>query len=119
MIGFVILNHKLSSDPPTQPSNPSSYLYPMIQIGEYNTLTVQRELSMGLILDDGGDGILLPKRFAPKTAKTGDQLKIFLYHDSEDRLIATTQQPKASSAISSCSASSASPRKAPSSTGVS
>jgi predicted RNA-binding protein (virulence factor B family) len=66
----------------------------MIRIGEYNTLTVQRELSMGLILDDGGEGILLPKRFVPRHAKTGDQLKVFLYHDSEDRIIATTQQPK-------------------------
>jgi uncharacterized protein len=66
----------------------------MIRIGEYNTLTVQRELSMGLILDDGGEGILLPKRFVPRNAKTGDQLKVFLYHDSEDRVIATTQQPK-------------------------
>jgi predicted RNA-binding protein (virulence factor B family) len=66
----------------------------MIRIGEYNTLTVQRELSMGLILDDGGEGILLPKRFVPRNAKTGDQLKVFLYHDSEDRIIATTQEPK-------------------------
>jgi uncharacterized protein len=70
------------------------YLYPMIHVGEYNTLVVKRQLTIGLILDDGGDGILLPKRFAPKTAKPGDKLKIFLYHDGEDRLIATTQQPK-------------------------
>jgi uncharacterized protein len=66
----------------------------MIRIGEYNTLTVQRELSMGLIFDDGGEGILLPKRFVPRHAKPGDQLKVFLYHDSEDRIIATTQEPK-------------------------
>jgi predicted RNA-binding protein (virulence factor B family) len=66
----------------------------MVQVGEYNTLVVKRQLSMGLILDDGGDGILLPKRFVPRTAKPGDQLRVFLYHDSEDRLIATTQQPK-------------------------
>jgi len=66
----------------------------MVRVGEYNTLVVKRQLTMGLILDDGGDGILLPKRFAPPTAKPGDPLKVFLYHDSEDRLIATTQQPK-------------------------
>jgi predicted RNA-binding protein (virulence factor B family) len=36
----------------------------------------------------------LPKRFVPAGAKTGDELKVFLYHDGEDRLIATTQQPK-------------------------
>jgi len=65
----------------------------MIRVGEYNTLVVKRQLSIGLILDDGGDGILLPKRFVPTGAKPGDQLKVFLYHDGEDRLIATTQQP--------------------------
>jgi predicted RNA-binding protein (virulence factor B family) len=65
----------------------------MIRVGEYNTLVVKRQLSIGLILDDGGEGILLPKRFVPNNAKPGDHLKVFLYHDSEDRLIATTQQP--------------------------
>jgi uncharacterized protein len=65
----------------------------MIRVGEYNTLVVKRQLSIGLILDDGGDGILLPKRFVPDNAKPGDHLKVFLYHDSEDRLIATSQQP--------------------------
>jgi len=66
----------------------------MIHVGEYNTLTVKKELAFGLILDDGKEGILLPKRFAPKGARIGDKLKVFLYHDSEDRLIATTQHPK-------------------------
>ncbi len=65
----------------------------MIQVGEYNTLTVKKELAFGLILDDGKEGILLPTRFAPKHARIGDKLKVFLYHDSEDRLIATTQHP--------------------------
>jgi predicted RNA-binding protein (virulence factor B family) len=66
----------------------------MVRVGEYNTMVVKRQLSIGLILDDGGDGILLPKRFVPNNAKPGDQLRVFLYHDSEDRLIATTQLPK-------------------------
>jgi len=65
----------------------------MIQIGEYNTLTVKKELNFGLILDDGKEGILLPTRFVPKGARPGDTLKVFLYHDSEDRIIATTQHP--------------------------
>lgn len=65
----------------------------MIHVGEYNTLTVKKELAFGLILDDGREGILLPKRFAPKGARPGDKLKVFLYHDGEDRLIATTQEP--------------------------
>jgi len=65
----------------------------MIHVGEYNTLTVKKELAFGLILEDGKEGILLPKRFVPKGAKPGDKLKVFLYHDGEDRLIATTQEP--------------------------
>lgn len=67
----------------------------MIKVGEYNTLKVRKELAFGLILEDGKDGILLPKRFVPRGAKPGDELKVFLYHDGEDRLIATTQHPKA------------------------
>jgi uncharacterized protein len=66
----------------------------MIRVGEYNTLKVKKALEFGLILDDGGDGILLPKRFVPGGARIGDDLTVFLYHDSEDRLIATTQHPK-------------------------
>jgi uncharacterized protein len=66
----------------------------MVQVGEYNNLLVKRQVSMGLILEDGKDGILLPKRFVPRTAKPGDTLRVFVYHDSEDRLIATTQNPK-------------------------
>ncbi|MBK7434041.1 MAG: RNA-binding protein [Chitinophagaceae bacterium] len=66
----------------------------MIKVGEYNVLKVIREVPFGLYLDDGGQGILLPKRFVPAGAKTGDELNVFLYHDGEDRLIATTQQPK-------------------------
>lgn len=66
----------------------------MIRVGEYNNMVVKRQLTIGLILDDDADGILLPKRFAPRTAKPGDLLSVFLYHDSEDRLIATTQHPK-------------------------
>jgi uncharacterized protein len=65
----------------------------MIRVGEYNTLKVKKELEFGLILDDGKDGILLPKRFVPRGARIGDDLNVFLYHDGEDRLIATTQHP--------------------------
>jgi len=66
----------------------------MTRVGEYNTLKVKKELDFGLILDDGRDGILLPKRFVPRGARIGDDLTVFLYHDGEDRLIATTQHPK-------------------------
>src|ERR1700761_9594306 len=69
------------------------YLCRMIRVGEYNTLKVKKELEFGLILEDGKDGILLPKRFVPRGARIGDDLTVFLYHDGEDRLIATTQHP--------------------------
>lgn len=65
----------------------------MIKIGEYNLLKVIKEKSMGVFLDDGGEGILLPKRFVPLHTKIGDELTVFLYHDGEDRPIATTQKP--------------------------
>ena len=66
----------------------------MIKVGEYNILKVIREVDFGLYLDDDAEGILLPKRFVPKGIAIGDEVKVFLYHDGEDRLIATTQQPK-------------------------
>lgn len=65
----------------------------MIKMGEYNVLKVIKEKSMGIFLDDGDMGILLPKRFVPSGTHIGDELKVFLYHDGEDRPIATTQQP--------------------------
>jgi len=66
----------------------------MTRIGDYNLLKVKKELAFGLILDDGREGILLPKRFVPRGARIGDELSVFLYHDGEDRIIATTQHPK-------------------------
>ena len=65
----------------------------MVKMGEYNVLKVIKEKSMGFFLDDGDVGILLPKRFVPTGTKIGDDLKVFLYHDGEDRPIATTQKP--------------------------
>ena len=66
----------------------------MIKVGEYNNLKVIREVDFGLYLDDGAEGILLPKRFIAAGTKIGDEITVFLYHDGEDRLIATTQKPK-------------------------
>jgi len=66
----------------------------MLQVGNYYTLKVIRAKPIGVLLDDGNLGLLLPARFVPKTTKIGDELKVFLYHDSDDRIIATTQQPK-------------------------
>ena len=65
----------------------------MIKTGEYNTMKVLRQVDFGVYLDDGAEGILLPKRFVPADVKVDDELKVFIYHDSDDRLIATTQHP--------------------------
>lgn len=65
----------------------------MIQIGKFNDLKVLREKPAGLYLEGTEEGILLPKRFVPEGAKVDDTIRAFLYHDSEGRLIATTQKP--------------------------
>ncbi len=67
----------------------------MLQAGITHTLKVIRKVDFGVYLDDGGEGILLPKRFVPAGLAVGDEIKVFLYHDGEERLIATTQKPKA------------------------
>lgn len=66
----------------------------MVEVGRYNLLKVIRAVDFGVYLDDGAEGILLPKRFVPTATTIGDELKVFLYHDGEDRIIATTQEPK-------------------------
>ncbi len=65
----------------------------MIKPGEYNLLKVIRAVAIGVYLDDGKEGILLPKRYVPEGTKVGEMLNVFIYHDSESRLIATTQRP--------------------------
>lgn len=65
----------------------------MLTAGQYHSLPIQRITTVGAFLEDGGDGLLLPNRFVPKGAMVGDVLEVFVYHDSEDRLIATTQRP--------------------------
>lgn len=66
-----------------------------VLVGQYNTLKVSRKVDFGFYMDDGAEGILLPKRFAPRTLRIGDELIVFVYHDSDNRLIATTQKAKA------------------------
>lgn len=69
----------------------------MALIGRMNSLQVVKHTDFGLYLDGGADGeILLPKRYIPKDtpSEVEDWLNVFLYLDSEDKLIATTQKPK-------------------------
>jgi len=66
----------------------------MASIGKRNSLVIIREAAPGLYLDgeELGD-ILLPKRYVPHDFHQHDRLEVFLYRDSEDRLIATTEEP--------------------------
>ncbi|MDR6565528.1 hypothetical protein SAMN05660461_2351 [Chitinophaga ginsengisegetis] len=65
----------------------------MIKVGEYNLLRVKKEADFGVYLEGVDQEILLPTRFVPDGTRIGDELEVFLYHDSENRLIATTQRP--------------------------
>ena len=68
----------------------------MVSIGKFNTLSVLRETSSGYYLDGGELGeILLPGNRGPKDLPWGSQIKVFIYLDSEDRLVATTETPRA------------------------
>jgi predicted RNA-binding protein (virulence factor B family) len=66
-----------------------------IKVGDYNFLKVIRKVAFGFYLDDGEEGILLPIRFAPQDLQIDDEIKVLVYHDSDNRLIATTQIPYA------------------------
>ncbi len=67
----------------------------MLEIGRINTLQVTKQVSFGLYMDGGEAGeILLPKRYVPEGTIVQDWLDLFIYLDSEDRLIATTETPK-------------------------
>lgn len=68
----------------------------MIKAGYYNTLKVDRKPDFGAYLTDGeNNDVLLPLRFMPPHLQIGDEIEVFVYHDSENRLIATTQKPYA------------------------
>lgn len=68
----------------------------MIDIGRAHTLTVVKHRDFGVYLDAGELGeVLLPSRWVPAGTELGDSLKVFIYLDSEDRPIATTDKPLA------------------------
>jgi predicted RNA-binding protein (virulence factor B family) len=68
----------------------------MAIIGKRNILSIVRAASPGLYLDGGELGeILLPGRYIPADLKPKDKLDVFVYRDSEDRLVATTETPLA------------------------
>jgi len=67
----------------------------MAEIGKLNSLRVVKEVDFGLYLDGGEDHgeILIPKRYVPEGVKPEDIIEVFIYLDSEDRIIATTEKP--------------------------
>jgi len=66
----------------------------VITIGRKNRLNVLRKVEFGMYLDGAEHGeILLPTRYVPEGCNEGDEVEVFLYFDSEDRLIATTETP--------------------------
>ena len=67
----------------------------MIELGKYSTLEVVKLVDFGAYLNAEDFGqVLLPKKFVPEGTNVGDNLKVFLYLDSNDMLIATTQRAR-------------------------
>lgn len=67
-----------------------------MKIGEYNTLHINRMVDFGAyLIDDDTHEVLLPKRYLTPEMKVGDAIRVFVYNDSENRPVATTEQPKA------------------------
>lgn len=69
----------------------------MIRLGEIQTLEIIKKVEFGVYLGDGvnrENKVLLPKKQVPEEAQTGDKIEVFVYRDSKDRLIATTNMPK-------------------------
>ena len=65
-----------------------------MRTGEIQILSVSRISDFGLYLkDDEGNEVLLPNRFTRLDMKEGDEVEVFVYHDSEDRLVASTEKP--------------------------
>ncbi len=68
----------------------------MIKAGATHKLIVNRISDFGLYLaNEEGDEVLLPNRYISLTQQEGDEVEVFVYHDSEDRLVATTEEPLA------------------------
>ena len=68
----------------------------MFNIGEIQNLRAVKKVDFGMYLTDGSDDgrILLPRRQVPEGFKANDEIEVFVYRDSDDRLIATVNRPK-------------------------
>jgi predicted RNA-binding protein (virulence factor B family) len=67
----------------------------MLALGDYNDLEVARAVDFGLYLTSDDGDLLLPSKYVPEGTQIGDRLRVFVYRDSEDRLIATNLEPLA------------------------
>ena len=65
-----------------------------MKLGEIQKLKIEKKVEFGVYLSDGTDRVLLPKKQVPEGAGIGDEVSAFVYKDSKDRLIATTNMPK-------------------------
>jgi predicted RNA-binding protein (virulence factor B family) len=66
----------------------------MAEIGKINTMRINRAVDFGVYLDGGEEGeILMPKKYIPEGKQIGDEVEAFVYMDSEDRPVATTEKP--------------------------
>ncbi len=66
----------------------------MIKLGKTQVLTVVKKVDFGVYLGSEEERVLLPKKQVPSGVEPGDPVEVFLYKDSDDRLIATTNKPK-------------------------
>ena len=69
------------------------FLKKMIEIGKYNTLTIDRDTQVGLFLTNGKEDVLLPNKYVPEVFEIGDEISVFVYLDHEQRPVATTLEP--------------------------
>lgn len=65
----------------------------MLELGKFNTLKIARKVDFGVFLSSGTDEVLLPKKYLEPAMEIGSDVVVFIYKDSEDRTIATTQKP--------------------------
>ena len=65
-----------------------------MKLGEMQTLKIEKRVEFGVYLSDGEERVLLPKKQVPENTSIGDEINVFVYKDSKDRLIATTATPK-------------------------
>jgi len=75
---------------------PRFSIFPLMELGKYNRCQVVREIAYGAVLQcSSGKEVLLPRKYVPAGVRVGSVLTVFIYLDSEDRPVATTQEPLA------------------------